>query len=91
MAPAIRGPILLGQPSPSLRWMRRMDRPELAAHLQRLREEAGHVERRISRLQRHREQADESRWAARFTRLVELHDRLLALIQEGRRLYRVQG
>ena len=36
MAPAFRGPILLGQPSPSLHGMRRMGRAELVEHVQRL-------------------------------------------------------
>ena len=91
MAPAILGPNLLGHPSPSLRRMRRMDRDELAAHLQLLREQASHIEHRIARLQRHREAAGERRRAERLERLNELRERLLALIEEGRRLHRVRG
>ncbi len=90
MTPAFRGPILLGQPSPSLRRMRQMDRAELAAHVQGLREQASHIEHRIARLEQHRGQADEQRRAERLGRLIELRERLRALVEEGRRLHRVQ-
>ncbi len=80
MAPSVRGPVLLGQPSPSLRTMQRMTQAELAEHLQRLREHAGHVELRIGQLR----SCGGSN--ARLARLIEQHERLLALMETGRRL-----
>ena len=73
----------MGEPSPSLGRMRRMDRSELTLHLQRLREHADSVEQRI---QMRRAQPDFP--PAEMKKLTQLHERLLALIEEGRRLYR---
>ena len=45
--------MLLGEPSPSLAKMNRMNSTELTAHIQRLTTEAAHLNRKIENLKRH--------------------------------------
>jgi hypothetical protein len=76
-----RDPILLGLPSPSLRKMQRMTLDELAAHIERIVTEAGHVERRIAALREETENPDAK---AHIEMLEKQLHRLKTLEQMGR-------
>jgi len=72
----------MGRSSPSLAKMKRMSRTELAEHIQRLQAEADQINSRIERLRELRGDDDEQ-----LRRLRGAHRRLMALHDEGRRLY----
>ena len=73
-----------GQPSPSLRAMQQMTRPQLVEHLRKLDEQARLNEAKLQRLRRH-----EPTTRDKIKRLQHEQDRLRALIQEARRLHAV--
>lgn len=77
------GPKFEGQPSPSLKRMRRMNRSELGEHARKLTTEADSIGARLARL---RLLDDASQ--AKINRLEQLQQRLQALAEEARRLAR---
>jgi len=77
------GPIFEGQPSPSLKRMRRMKRSELGEHARKLTVEADCINARLVQL---RLRPDPPK--AKIHRLEQLQQRLQALAEEARRLGR---
>ncbi len=79
---ASSGPKFLGRPSPAMAKMKRMTRGELSEHIQRLQAEADQIAARIDRLKGIPETREDQ-----LRRLRGAHRRLVALHEEGRRLY----
>jgi len=79
-----RGAMFLGQPSPSLKRMRKMNSEELSAHIRRLSAEADLIRHKVRRLQTTPDVP-----ADKIQQLENLERRVRALASEGRRIYRL--